>query len=271
MTPHPSLHRIEPGRTVDLAEIDPADTSAAPGGKEATKAASWAQAVRLAELQDLLWARRQERLLVVLQGTDTAGKGGTIRRVFGAVNPAGLRVVSFQAPTRAELERDYLWRVHAEVPAAGEIGVFDRSHYEDVLVARVEGLVPEAVWQRRFDHINAFERMLVDEGTTIVKVFLHISRDEQAERLAARLADPTKRWKLRPDDLVARRRWDDYQRAYAEAITRTSTEHAPWYVVPADRKWYRTWAVAAIVIEVLERMGLRWPDPHLDLRDLDLR
>src|SRR5690606_31743682 len=146
MTPHPSLHRIDPGRTVDLAEIDPADTSAAPGGKEATKAASWAQAVRLAELQDLLWARRQERLLVVLQGTDTAGKGGTIRRVFGAVNPAGLRVVSFQAPTRAELERDYLWRVHAEVPAAGEIGVFDRSHYEDVLVARVEGLVPEAVW-----------------------------------------------------------------------------------------------------------------------------
>lgn len=268
MAPQAALHRVEPGTAVQLAALDPADTSAAPGGKDVTRRASEALAERLAELQEVLWARRDRSVLVVLQGIDTSGKGGTVEHVFGAVNPAGLRVVSFKAPTRTELERDYLWRIHSQVPADGEIGVFDRSHYEDVLAVRVEGLAPEAVWRRRFDHINAFEQLLTDEGTTVVKLFLHISKDEQAERLRARLREPEKHWKLRVEDLDARARWDDYEAAFSEAITRTSTEHAPWYVVPADRKWYRSWAVAAIMVEVLEGLDLRWPDPPPGLADL---
>ena len=176
---------------MDLAAIDPADASAAPGDKKATNAASDALAVRLAELQDILWARQQERLLVVLQGIDTSGKGGTVEHVFGAVNPAGLRVTSFKAPSETELARDYLWRVHANVPQGGEIGVFDRSHYEDVIAVRVFGLAArERHWRKRYDHINAFEQLLADEGTTIVKVLLHISKDEQKRRLEARLAEP---------------------------------------------------------------------------------
>jgi PPK2 family polyphosphate:nucleotide phosphotransferase len=268
MTPRARLHLVEPGTTVDVSALDAADTSAAPGDKEATKQAGWGLAVRLAELQDVLWAGQDQSVLVVLQGIDTSGKGGTVEHVFGAVNPAGLRVVSFKAPTRNELARDYLWRIHAKVPADGEIAVFDRSHYEDVLAVRVEGLAPEEVWRRRFDHINAFEQMLVDEGTTVVKLFLHISKEEQAERLQARLDEPHKHWKFRIEDLDARSRWDDYQAAFSEAITRTSTEHAPWYVIPADKKWYRNWAVATIMIDVLEGLDLRFPDPQPGLADV---
>jgi PPK2 family polyphosphate:nucleotide phosphotransferase len=262
------LHRIEPGRGVDLTELDPGDTSAAPGGKDDTIAATARLVARLADLQEMLWARGQDRVLVVLQGLDTSGKGGTVEHVFGAVNPTGLRAVSFKAPTVAELERDYLWRVHTQVPAAGEIGVFDRSHYEDVLVARVEQLVPVERWQRRFDHINAFEQLLVDEGTTVVKLFLHISKDEQRERLQARLDQPEKHWKFNADDLDARARWADYETAYSEAITRTATEHAPWHVIPADKKWYRNWAVATIMVGVLEGLDLTWPPPSADLADV---
>ncbi len=259
------LHRIEPGRPVDLSSIDPADSSAAPGDKEATAVELWDLAVHLAELQDLLWARRQERLLVVLQGMDTSGKGGTVKKVLGAVNPAGLRVTSFDAPSEDELARDYLWRVHAHVPASGEIAVFDRSHYEDVLAVRVQELVPEARWQRRFDHINAFEQMLADEGTTIVKLMLHISMDEQRDRLQARLDDPTKQWKFRLSDLDSRARWDAYQLAFEDVLERTSTTHAPWHVIPADRKWYRNWAVASILVATLEAMDLAWPTSPDDL------
>jgi PPK2 family polyphosphate:nucleotide phosphotransferase len=255
------LHRIDPGAAVDLSSLDPGDASAAPGKKEATRAATVPLAARLGELQDILWARQQERVLVVLQGIDTSGKGGTVRKVFGAVNPAGLRVTSFNVPTEDERARDYLWRVHDRVPADGEIGVFDRSHYEDVLAVRVLGLVPEEQWRRRYDHINDFERLLTDEGTTIVKVFLHLSREEQRERLEARLTDATKRWKFKTSDLEARARWDDWELAFEEALSRTSTEHAPWHVVPADRKWYRDWAVASIMVGVLEGLGLTWPDP----------
>jgi len=259
------LHHIEPGTQASLADLDPADTSAAPGPKAITAPATEALADRLAELQDLLWARNQEKVLVILQGIDTAGKGGTVEHVFGAVNPAGLRVVSFKAPSEAELARDYLWRIHAQVPVSGEIAVFDRSHYEDVLAVRVEELVPEERWRRRFDHINAFEQLLVDEGTTVVKLFLHISKEEQRARLQARLDQPEKRWKYRASDLDARRRWDDYQAAFEEAISRTSTDHAPWYVIPADKKWYRNWAVASIMVSTLEGLDMTWPEPVEDL------
>jgi PPK2 family polyphosphate:nucleotide phosphotransferase len=261
MTGDRKLHRVTPGHRVDLTAVDPADVSAAPGGKTATNAALEPLVARLADLQARLWAEQERRVLVVLQGIDTSGKGGTVDHVLGGVHPAGLRVVSFKAPSSTELARDYLWRVHASVPAAGELGVFDRSHYEDVLAARVLGLVPEDRWRRRYDHINGFERMLVDEGTTVVKVFLHLSEDEQRERLEARLDDPAKRWKFRQEDLDTRALWADYQAAFEEAIERTSTDHAPWHIVPADKKWYRNWAVATILVGVLERMDLRWPEP----------
>jgi PPK2 family polyphosphate:nucleotide phosphotransferase len=262
------LHRVEPGAPVDLSRLDTGDTSAAPGGKRETVCATARLVERLAELQEMLWARGTERLLVVLQGMDTSGKGGTVKHVLGAVNPAGLRVTSFKAPTTTELARDYLWRVHAEVPARGQIGVFDRSHYEDVLVVRVEGLVPEERLARRYDHINAFERLLVDEGTTIVKLFLDISKQEQRTRLQARLDTPEKRWKFKRDDLHVRARWNDYQAAFQAMVEHTSTEHAPWHVIPADKKWYRNWAVATILVEALEALDLSWPEPEEDLSDV---
>ena len=254
------LHRLEPGAPVDLDAIDPRDSSAGPADKAAALEATAVLTERLAELQEVLHAEGQHRVLLVLQGVDTSGKGGTIKHVVGAVNPAGVRITSFRAPTRDELARDFLWRVHAQVPASGELGVFDRSHYEDVLVVRVERLVPEVRWRRRYDHIVAFERMLADEGTTLVKVFLHLSKGEQQARLDARRADPRKRWKYRPEDLDARARWDDYQAAFAEMLERTGTHHAPWHVVPADRKWYRNWAVASILVATLEGLDLRFPD-----------
>ena len=258
------LHRVDGRKRVDLSSIDPSDAGAAPGDKETTVAAMGPLVERLADLQARMWAEAERRVLVVLQGIDTSGKGGTIDKVFGWVHPAGLRVVSFKAPSSTELHRDYLWRVHAQVPGAGELGVFDRSHYEDVLAVRVLGLAPESRWRRRYDHINAFEQLLTDEGTTVVKIFLHISKDEQRERLQARLEDPAKQWKFRKDDLDTRARWDDYQAAFEEAIERTSTAHAPWHVVPANRKWYRNWAVATIAVGVLEHMDLRWPEPEDD-------
>ncbi len=264
------LHRIAPGTKVDLGKIDPGDTSAAPGNKAAGNAALQELVERLADLQAMLYAEADRRVLVVLQGIDTSGKGGTIDHVLGWVHPAGLRVVSFKAPTTTELAHDYLWRVHANVPAAGELTVFDRSHYEDVLAVRVLGLVPEKRWRRRYDHINAFEQLLADEGTTIVKVLLHISEGEQRDRLEARLDDPTKQWKLKADDLDTRSHWDEYQAAFAEAVQRTTTEDAPWYIVPADHKWYRNWAVATILVGVLEHMDLRWPDPEPGTTDLEI-
>jgi PPK2 family polyphosphate:nucleotide phosphotransferase len=262
---HHHLHRVEPGTTVDLSTHDPTDTSAAPGGKEATRRATEPLAERLAALQEILWARQEETVLVVLQGIDTSGKGGTVEHVFGSVNPAGLKVTSFKAPTEPELARDFLWRVHAHVPADGEIGVFDRSHYEDVLAVRVLDLVPEARWRKRYDHINDFERLLSDEGTTVVKLFLHLSKEEQKERLQARLDNPEKHWKFKTSDLEARARWDDWNAAFEDMLGKTSTEHAPWYVIPADKKWYRDWAVASIMVEVLEGLELTWPPAGDDL------
>ncbi len=234
------------------------------GGKKAARKELAELAGRLGELQARLYAEGRQSLLIVLQGMDTAGKDGTIRHVFRAVNPQGVRVTSFKKPTALELAHDYLWRVHRHAPARGEIGIFNRSHYEDVLVVRVHDLVPPEVWGRRYDHINAFEKLLSDEGATIVKFFLHISKDEQKKRLEARLENPKKHWKFNPADLSERKRWDDYTAAYGDAITKTSTEHAPWYVIPADRKWQRNRIVAQVLVETLEAMNPRFPRVDFD-------
>jgi PPK2 family polyphosphate:nucleotide phosphotransferase len=220
---------------------------------------------RLAALQERLWAEHRQRLLVVLQAMDTGGKDGVIEHVFGGVNPQGIKVTGFKAPSPVELAHDYLWRVHPHVPGNGEIVIFNRSHYEDVLVVRVHGLVPESVWHGRYRHIREFERSLAEEGTTIVKLFLHISPTEQETRLRARLADPTKRWKFRVGDLGDRERWYDFHAAYEDAITETSTTWAPWYVVPADRKWVRNVAVGRLIVDTLEQMDPQFPPPEANL------
>ncbi len=257
-------YRVRPGTTVDLASVDPADRSGFDGDKHAAKEQLRHLRKRLAELQRVFWADGSHALLVVFQAMDTGGKDGTIRKVFAGVNPQGVDVTGFKKPSEEELSHDYLWRVHRHVPARGRIGVFNRSHYEDVLVVRVLGLVPEERWRRRFDHINAFERMLTDEGVRVVKFYLHISREEQKRRLEARLQDPTKLWKFNPADLDSRARWDEYRVAYEEALARTSTDAAPWYVVPADRKWYRNLVVARTLIEHIEALDPRYPTPAVD-------
>lgn len=253
------LHRIPPGIDLDLAHVSTNDTFPAAGGRKTTRTATRILTSQLSELQQLLWATGQEKLLVVLQGIDASGKGGVIKHVFYKTNPSGVKVTSFRVPTPDERARDYLWRVHDHVPAAGEIGIFDRSHYEDVLAARVVGNLPEQKWLERFEHIRAFEKMLTDEGTTIVKVFLHISKEEQERRLVKRLNNYKKHWKFSLSDLHTRHRWDEYQQVFAETINQTNTDHAPWYVVPADYKWYRNWAVANIVVQTLQNMTLYWP------------
>ncbi|MGH9137437.1 MAG: PPK2 family polyphosphate kinase [Acidimicrobiales bacterium] len=254
-----------PGEPVWLDGIDTRSTDGAPGDERATKALFPGLLEQLAEFQERLYADGRQKLLVVLQAMDGGGKGGTVEHVFHGVNPQGVRVASFKVPTEEELAHDFLWRIHRHAPRSGEIAVFDRSHYEDVLVVRVRELAPESVWRPRYDQIVAFEELLADAGTTIVKLFLHISPDEQAERLQARLDEPHKRWKFRKVDLDERARWHDYLAAYEEAIARTSKPRAPWYVVPADRKWYRNWAVLRILLETLHEMNPRWPDPDEDL------
>ncbi len=224
---------------------------------------------KLAKLQEALFAEGVggggRSLLLVLQGMDTSGKGGTVGHVLGLVNPMGVRYAGFKQPTAAERRHDFLWRIRRQLPAAGQIGVFDRSHYEDILVPRVRKLVPAAGWRKRYAEINAFERDLTDAGTTIVKVFLNISPEEQLKRLKARLTDPTKQWKYNPADLDARSQWNDYQKAYADIFTKTSTPAAPWYAVPADHKWYRNWLVARLLIETLEAMDPKFPEPDYDV------
>jgi PPK2 family polyphosphate:nucleotide phosphotransferase len=261
-----SPFRIEPGTTVNLTDHDPDSTHDFDGKKKDGKGALPDLTRRLADLQRRLWAESAQSLLVVLQAMDTGGKDGTIRHVFRGVNPQGVDVHGFGVPTEEELAHDYLWRVHNHTPADGRISIFNRSHYEDVLVVRVKGLVPEEQWSKRYEHIRGFEKTLADEGTTIVKLFLNISKDEQRERFQARLDEPDKNWKFRRGDLEDRELWDEYQAAYEEALTRTSTEHAPWHVVPANRKWYRNLAVSSILIETLQRMDPQYPDaePGLD-------
>jgi PPK2 family polyphosphate:nucleotide phosphotransferase len=256
---------VRPGTPFKLADRDPADKRGGPDDKKAAQPVVERLSEELAGLQERLYAESQRALLVVLQAMDAGGKDGTVKHVFTGTNPQGVRVTSFKQPTPEELAHDFLWRIHADVPPHGYIGIFNRSHYEDVLVARVHELVDESVWRGRYRHINHFEALLADAGVHVVKLFLHISREEQAERLQKRLDDPAKRWKFRRGDLDDRERWDDYMAAYEEAIARTSTEHAPWYVVPADRKWFRNWAVSRIVIETLEAIDPQFPAPAEDL------
>jgi len=261
-------YRIKPGGRVDLGRWDPADTSAFKGDKKDAQTRLQKLGERLHGLQELLYAGGRHKLLVVLQGMDTAGKDGTISHVFASVNPQGVSVVSFKAPTPAELAHDFLWRVHRHVPGAGQIAIFNRSHYEDVLIVRVHNLVPPAVWSKRYRQINEFERTLAESGTTILKFFLHVSRAEQKRRLQARLDDPSKRWKFNRADLGERKRWRRYLRAYQDAIARTSTAWAPWHVVPADRKWYRNLVVAETLVAALRKLKLRYPPEQEGLDEL---
>jgi PPK2 family polyphosphate:nucleotide phosphotransferase len=254
---------VRPGSTVRLSDLDPSDRLHF-GDKEATRAGTIEKAARINQLQDALYAEGKRSLLIVLQGMDTSGKDGTIRDVFNATGPLGVHVTAFRQPGAEELSHDYLWRVHRACPARGTIGIFNRSHYEDVLVVKVRHLAPPAEIELRYDQINAFERMLFENGTTILKFMLHISRDEQRSRLQARLDDPTKRWKFNPGDLEDRGLWDDFHRAYEVALARSSTEWAPWYVVPADRKWVRSAAVAEVVLHTLTTMDPQYPVPAWD-------
>jgi len=225
---------------------------------------------RMRELQEILYAERKHALLIVLQAMDAGGKDGTIRHVMHGVNPQGVQVTSFKAPTPEELSHDFLWRIHPHTPARGMISIFNRSHYEDVLIVRVNKLVPEEIWQARYEHINAFERLLADSGVTILKFYLHISKKEQKKRLQARLDDPTKRWKFALGDLGVRTQWDDYMAAYEDMLTYCNTAWAPWYIVPANKKWYRNLVISNVIVETLESLKMQYPAPEEDLDNVKI-
>jgi PPK2 family polyphosphate:nucleotide phosphotransferase len=256
---------VKPGHPVRLKTFDPADTQLFSGDKDAGKQKAAELSTQLEALQELLYAEHKHPILIVLQGMDTSGKDGTIRSVFDGVNPQGVRVASFKAPTPIELEHDFLWRIHQETPRRGEIVIFNRSHYEDVLIVRVHELVSKKIWKKRYEHINAFERMLAEEGTLILKFFLHIDQEEQKERLLKRIDTPEKNWKFNPGDLKERERWDSYIEAYEDAIQETSTEWAPWYIIPANRKWYRNLVIAAILVDTLKKLDSKPPKAEEDL------
>jgi len=250
-------HFVKPGSKIKLNEYPTrSDDSIL---KDDGKAQLAVLATQLADLQELLYAEHKQKVLIVLQGMDTSGKDGTIRHVFGDVNPQGTQVYGFKVPTEQELDHDYLWRVHKNTPGKGEIAIFNRSHYEDVLVVRVHDLVPKTVWEKRYDQINAFEKLLAQEGTTILKFCLHISKAEQAERFLARLDEPSKQWKFNPGDLEEREYWDAYMAAYEDMVNRTSTEWAPWIVVPSDQKWYRNLIVAETIVKTLKGLDMHFP------------
>jgi PPK2 family polyphosphate:nucleotide phosphotransferase len=259
-------HRVKPGAEIDLTQIDPGSTPGFKGKRKDADARLLELNERLEVLQESLWAEHKHKVLVVLQGMDTSGKDGTISHVFEGVNPLGVRVAAFKAPTPEELDHDFLWRVHPKVPGRGEMVIFNRSHYEDVLVARVMKLVPPEVWRQRYDQINDFERLLSATGTVILKFFLYISKDEQKERLQERLDDPLKQWKFRKGDLADRAHWEEYLEAYEDALALTSQKHAPWYVVPADKKWYRNLVVAEVLVKALEDLKIKVPEPEEDLK-----
>jgi len=258
-------YRVAPGSSPELSDRDPADTQGVE--KADAKAQTRENIEALQTLQERLYAEGKRSVLFVLQAMDTAGKDTTIGRVIGPLNPLGVRVWSFKAPTAEELAHDFLWRVHRRTPAAGFIGVFNRSHYEDVLIVRVRGLAPAETVEQRYGHINAFEQLLADEGTTIVKVMLHISKEYQLGRLRRRLKRPDRHWKFDPGDLRERKRWEDYQEAYEVALTRCSTEAAPWHVVPAERRWFRDLVVSQLLRETLEAMDPQYPAPTFDPAD----
>jgi len=264
MPPDFARYRVEPDETVSLAEHDPATTDSYDDADEAREELA-GLAEHIADLQARLYAEEQRALLVVLQGIDAAGKDSTVAHVFRGTNPQGVRVLTFKEPSNEEAAHDFLWRYHQHTPAYGMIHVFNRSHYEDVLVVRVKGLVEEERWRSRYDSINDFERMLSREGTTILKCFLHISKDAQLERFQERLEREDKHYKFSANDVRERRNWDAYQEAYEDALTATDTEWAPWHVVPSDHKWFRNLTVARLVADTLERLDRKWPPPEEDL------
>ena len=255
---------LKPGTPFKFEEWNPNDKSLFDGNKEAGINELKRLKVQLYELQVALYAERKYRILIVLQGMDTAGKDGTIRHVFGGLDPQGIHVATFGKPSTLELSHDYLWRIHHEAPKVGQITIFNRSHYEDVLAVRVRNLKPARIWSKRFKHIVDFEQMLTDEDTTIVKLFLHIDKEEQKNRLMRRIENPQKHWKLFPEDIKDRKLWPDYEQAYEDAITRTSTNFAPWYIIPANRKWYRNLMIANIMIATLKQLNPQFPHPTFD-------
>jgi PPK2 family polyphosphate:nucleotide phosphotransferase len=252
---------VEPGSKLRLKHRDPDDTF----GRKRDDKAHEKRLNRLRELQHLLYADKRHSLLIVLQGLDAAGKDGTIRHVMSGVNPQGCDVSSFKAPTAEQLARDFLWRIHRAVPPRGNIGIFNRSHYEDVLIVRVHDLFPKSIWKHRYQQINDFERMLTENGVTILKFFLHISREEQRKRFEARIQDSSRNWKLSLPDFEERQHWDNYTAAYEDALGRCSTDEAPWYVIPANRKWFRNYLVAELVVRALDGMRLKYPAPSVDI------
>ena len=256
---HVKRYTVRPGSKVRLGRMDPSDTSGFDGGKKDGEKAIDALVKKLDPLQELLYAEHRHKALIVLQGMDTSGKDATIRRVFEGVNPEGVRVAHFGVPSEDEKDRDFLWRFHRQVPGKGEMVIFNRSHYESVLVERVHGMVPKAVWSRRYQQLVDFERMLYEEGTTIMKFFLHIDKKEQERRFQDRLKDPTKHWKFSYLDFNERHYWKDYAHAYEDALERTSTEFAPWYVVPSNHAWFRDLVVAEVIVEALGSLGMSYP------------
>lgn len=256
-----SSHRIKPGKSPKLHKIDTAATADWSKGREAGEARALELNRELEALQELLYAEGKQRVLIVLQAMDTGGKDGVVRHVFEGVNPTGVRVASFKQPSTLELSHNYLWRYFQQLPKRGEIVIFNRSHYESVLVERVHEIVPKRVWKRRYGHIAEMEQALADEGTTILKFFLHISKEEQKRRLQARLDDREKLWKFSLGDLAEREHWESYMEAYEEAIEQTSSEDAPWYVIPADKKWYRDLVISQIIVDTIKRLDMKYPKP----------
>ena len=262
---------VKPGAEVNLVKIDGNEKVLFKGvGKEEIQRQFDELQDELQELQKRLYAQNKHRILVVMQAMDTGGKDGCIKHVFSRIDPQGIHVRSFKKPSEEELSYDFLWRVHSKVPHRGQLVIFNRSHYEDIIAVRVKKIFPDEVWKRRQRHVVEFERMLAEEGTTIVKIFLHISKEEQKNRLEARLADPIKHWKINPDDLVDRARWDDFMRAYEDVMQKTSTEFAPWYVVPADRKWYRNLCVARIMLDTLKKLNMEYPAINWDPKTIKI-
>ena len=257
---------VRPGSKIRLKHRDPGDTFGIKRNDEALQK----NLRRLREQQHLLYADKRYALLIILQALDAGGKDGTIRHVMSGVNPQGCEVVSFKAPTADELAHDFLWRIHKATPNRGNIGIFNRSHYEDVLIVRVHGLVAKPVWRKRFGQINDFEKMLTESGVTILKFFLHISKEEQKKRFEARIKDSSRNWKLSLPDFEERQHWDDYTEAYEDALHRCSTPWAPWYVIPADHKWFRNFLVAELVVRALDRMRLKYPPPTVDISKVTL-
>lgn len=260
-----TLHQVIPGERVDLSR-QTTDGNDLGLDRDVAEREFRDDRQKIIELQPRLYAENRQKLLVIFQAMDAAGKDSTTRHVFEGVNPQGVHVVSFKVPSKRELAHDFLWRIHRRVPPQGMIHVFNRSHYEDVLVVRVEKIVPQEVWAQRFEQINQFEKFLTETGTKILKFYLHISKEEQKERFESRLKEPHKHWKFSREDIIKRRQWDDYRQAFNDVLSRCSTEHAPWYVIPANQKWYRNWAVARIVAETLEAMNPQYPpaEPNLD-------